>query len=72
MEKRDSFGTAKDRQVFRLRKCHHDIVEAEKEKWPMLPTSESVDPVGAIHIAGKGLIKKKIIIFSKMKKENKV
>lgn len=30
MENRGAFGTAKDRQVFRLRKCHyHDIVGAE-------------------------------------------
>lgn len=29
MDNRGAFGTAKDWQVFRLRKCHFNIVETE-------------------------------------------
>lgn len=54
MEYRGAFGIAKDNQVFWFRKCHyHDIVEVEWDKWLILPTSESLDHVGAIIIARK-------------------
>lgn len=69
MEYRGAFGIAKDKQVFRFRKCHyHDIVEVEWEKWLILPTSESLDHVGAIIIARKK--KLKISIFCRMEKAN--
>lgn len=58
MENRGAFGTTKYRQMFIFRNYHyHDTVKVGQEYSLILPTSESVDQVGAVLTASNVKIK---------------